>query len=606
MNREMLMRLTKRMRLWTLGVCAVAFALAVGAFAPASAYADAPTLESVRAAIQALSADPSSYKASDRAYVESLLADFASLSADDQATLEAECSHTGTGQPLARVLESALWAVWSYIEVDNSTTLPDQTYDATTSPALSSEYSKGRSTSSRQKPWSVKDVRVVDGQAYATITVKSDTYTGLWKGGVVYPRGNASGNCEFYDIPIDLNSTFYFAGISSSMSTPISFSLTTTIEEPEIPDESFIGFSIVNAADGLTATRADVALEDDGSGVLTIDLSGASVGYLFIGTLSDALAVSDDLSAWIVGEPQEDGAVRFAIPTAFNISYMPFSVVGSADSDDVANNLRPYQFEIDLGAQTLTLERYDNVFNVGVEVSDDVAPDFTASQTATVRAIGNPNDDTFKCAVTLYMDDDAYDYVEYESLIEGKVATAGAPLSGGTFLLVFENSAGNRSFSLGEPIDLRVHHVESDLWLDRTLTIDLAAGMLFIGGTDDSIAVVKALIEALERDPISIRGDSNGAIARATAAYEALPAAAQQQLDEEKPPSSSVTYGRILENAQWAVSAMLPTDASTTLPDGVYTTGIVSSSGYGKSQSSRSKAFKVKSVTVAPAALSNY
>ena len=110
-------------------------------------YAADATIDSVRSAIQALSADPSSFTAEDKDRVEAIEADFQSLSAEDQATLDGESSHPKTGQPLGRVLESALWAVQSYDEIDNSTTLPDGTYDVSSDPVLSSTYSKGKSTS---------------------------------------------------------------------------------------------------------------------------------------------------------------------------------------------------------------------------------------------------------------------------------------------------------------------------------------------------------------------------------------------------------------------------------------------------------------------------
>ena len=602
------MGLSKRIRSLMLGVCTVVLACGL---MPAFALADdaAVPVDTVRTAIQALSADPTVYTAEDKYAVETIWAAFQSLSADDQAMLDAEESHPDTNQPLGRVLEVALWSVWSYNEIDDSTTLPNGTYNATTTPALWSEYSKGKSTSPRQKPWSVKSVTVVDGKATATITVESNTYPGLWMGGktykeATYPDGwNASGTqktsgyCEFEGVPIDLNSTFYFAGISTSMPVPIAFSLTTEINEPVIPDEEYVELEVINEADGLTADEASVAIEDS-SAKLTVDLEGESAGFLYAGTLAQALAVSDDLAGWIEGEVQENGAMRFVIPIAVNATAIPFAIVDSADGGDIAENLHPYLFELDLGAATLALERYDNTFDVAVEVTDGVAPEFSAASTASVRAIGDPNDSMFKCVVTLGMDDEAYDYIEYTSMVEGKLTTAGASLSDGSFLLVLENSAGQKSFSLGEPISMSVHHADSDLWLDRTLTIDLAESVIRIDGTDDGEDVAKALIEALPRDPINIRSDDSDAVAKATAAYDALPSDAQARLDEQNPPLSTVSYGRILENSQWAIDAMTGTDASTSLPEGVYTTDIASTYDYGKSPSSRAKAFTVKSITV--------
>ena len=245
----------------------------------------AASVDDVRKAIQALPVDPTDFKESDKARVEALKADFDALSDADRATLDTECSHSGTAQPLGRVLEGALWAVWSYGEVDNTTTLRDGTYNATTSPALASEYSKGKSTSPRQRPWSVKSVTVTGGKATATVTVESSTYTGIWIGGTTYPKTNTSGNCEFAGVPINLNSTFYFAGISSSMPEPIAFSLTTTIEEPPCK---------VTFTDGLgkTLKTQEVALGDSA----TAPADPTRKGYTFTGWDNSFDNVKSDLT----------------------------------------------------------------------------------------------------------------------------------------------------------------------------------------------------------------------------------------------------------------------------------------------------------------------
>lgn len=232
--------------------------------------------DQVRKAIQELSIDSTSYTATDRARVEAIKADFDSLSSEDQAAIDAETSHSETSQPLGRVLESALWSVWSYDAVDDSTALADGTYDAASTPALSSVYSKGKSTSSRQKAWSVKSVTVENGHATATITVESDTYSGIWMGGKTYPKTNTSGNCEFAGVPIDLNSTFYFAGISTSMSVPIAFSLTTTIDESaDAPVEEDADYTAVDKA--IASVPQDLSVYTDESAKAVTDAVNAVV-----------------------------------------------------------------------------------------------------------------------------------------------------------------------------------------------------------------------------------------------------------------------------------------------------------------------------------------
>ena len=144
-------------------------------------------------------------KAAENAYNALSDADKATL--DDQKNTPA-----GKEQSYGRVLESALWGLEVLKKVDNSTTLPQGTYSASTTPALTSSSSKGKSSSSRIRTWTVTEV-TVDGQgkAVATIQVDSGTYTTLRTNGETY-QGTASGPgrnkvTTFQNVPIDLNST---------------------------------------------------------------------------------------------------------------------------------------------------------------------------------------------------------------------------------------------------------------------------------------------------------------------------------------------------------------------------------------------------------------
>ena len=253
------------MRVWKnrLPALALAFVIALSGIVPALAAGSA--MEEVAAQIESLPADAREYTAADRERVETVWYAYETLSEADQAVLDNRTTHPETSQPLGRVLESALWTVWSFDIPDNGTTLPDGVYNAESDPALRSEYSKGKSTSPRQKPWSVKEVEVRDGKAYATIAVESDSYSGVMLHGTVYAPTNTSGNCEFADVPVDLNSTFYFNGVSTTMPIPIAFSLTTFIDEPEPepePEED-ADYTAVDAA--LAKIPSDLSVYTDES-----------------------------------------------------------------------------------------------------------------------------------------------------------------------------------------------------------------------------------------------------------------------------------------------------------------------------------------------------
>lgn len=225
-----------------------------------TAYAET-TIDSVRAAIKELSADPTEFSAADKARVEAINADFESLSAEDQATLDSEGGHpSDTGQSLGRVLESALWSVRSY-ETDTSTTLGNGEYTTTTKPAVSSVSSKGKSDSSRTRNWWVEKVVVENGQATAYIYVTSGaataskltSYPSVWSGGQTITRDTNNN----YAIPVDINGITYFGGISSSMPTPIMYALETTIDE-SVPTADY---SAVDAA--LAKVPADLSIYTD-------------------------------------------------------------------------------------------------------------------------------------------------------------------------------------------------------------------------------------------------------------------------------------------------------------------------------------------------------
>ena len=223
-----------------------------------TAYAET-TIDSVRTAILALSADATKFSAADKNSVEAINADFQSLSAADQATLDAEGGHSGTTQSLGRVLESALWAVWSY-ETDTSTTLANGEYTAEAG-AVSSVSNKGKSDSSRTRNWWVEKVVVENGQATAYIYVtggaatasKVTSYSSVWSGGQTITRDTNNN----YAIPVDINGTTYFGGVSSSMPTPIMYALNATMDE-SVPTADY---TAVDAA--IAKVPADLSIYTD-------------------------------------------------------------------------------------------------------------------------------------------------------------------------------------------------------------------------------------------------------------------------------------------------------------------------------------------------------
>lgn len=503
-------------------------------------------IDSVRAAIQALNVDPSSYKEEDKERIEAIQADFNSLSAEDQATLDAECSHSDTGQPLGRVLETALWAVWSYRAVDDSTTLADGVYSASTELALSSKYSKGKSTSSRQKAWSVKEVEVKDGHATATLMVESKTYTDIWMGGKTYPRTNSGSTCEFAGVPIDLNSTFYFAGVSSSMSTPIAFSLTTEIEEPAASSvDEPVELGITNNTGMFKAVSASAVANADGSATLTFALSSTGYEWLYMGTYEEALAANAAIKEGISNGTSSDKLIKGSANAAGKLE---FQMVIPADrlGEEVAvvaisksyyekflkgqnaqeRSYYPRQFNLNLDEKTLVTGDYDMTYDFAL--TNDVA-DFKAANSVSAHIVGGPNSNNYKVELTFAMQDATYDKVAFPSTCDPKEAA----LVDGKFVISMVNQPNSAVFEDKTPVDLVFHVAENAPFADagadvvRTVTFDQVARTISVTGDPltrlhaskfeydgDSVSFVKkdgsnfGMYAAQEGTSVAVEGDN--------------------------------------------------------------------------------------------------
>ena len=514
----------------------LALVMIVSCVAPVMA-ADAKTVDEVAAEIEALSADARDYTAADREKVEAIKADYDALSAEDQADLDDRCTHTGTGQPLGRVLESALWTVWSFDEADNSTTLADGTYDKSSTPALSSEYSKGKSTSNRQKAWSVKDVTVENGKAIATIAVESGTYTEILLHGTSYERsGGTNKTSEFAGVPIDLNSTFYFNGVSSSMPVPIAFSLTTSIEEPaeEQPaGPERIDLTITNNTGMFKAATAYLEIED-GKTTLVMALSGTGYKELCLGTYEDAVANGDGTAdkgndSWIHGYTNDAGKLEFRIPVEDGVSYMPVVAVSASYYTKYLNGVNalerafyPRQMELDREAKTLVTGDYE--FSQELTVTNNVKM-FKVSN-ASMDTVGGPNSNNYKADLVLTMGSDAFDkaYIgrAAEANDDGAVTIGENRIFDLSVKWVEEFGRPETLKNLlEEPFIVSFHSVKNDAWYERQFTVSEKDGTLVIDEVAaDSTAVDEAIEKAEAIDKSQYTEESLQALEDAIAAVE--------------------------------------------------------------------------------------
>ncbi|MDD6685840.1 MAG: hypothetical protein PUE47_08690, partial [Lachnospiraceae bacterium] len=103
-------------------------------------------IEHVKELIAALP-DIKDVTADNEAQIKEAESAYNALSDADKTTLDDPTNiPAGKEQSYGRVLESALWGLEVLKKVDNSTTLPQGTYSASTTPALTSSSSKGKSS----------------------------------------------------------------------------------------------------------------------------------------------------------------------------------------------------------------------------------------------------------------------------------------------------------------------------------------------------------------------------------------------------------------------------------------------------------------------------
>lgn len=182
-----------------------------------------------KALIAVLPSDPSEITQTDGDAIKMAQSVYETLSSAKQKALDDEL--LVGNRSYGRYLENDAWGLDALTEIDNSTTLADGTYTG----VVKTKTNMGKSTSRRAYGFTVKSITVKDGKATAVIEHGSSTSAYLFIGGKKY--GNlqtASGGKSYYEIPIDLNSTFHFSvkGKAETADTDgIAYEVTTTIDE---------------------------------------------------------------------------------------------------------------------------------------------------------------------------------------------------------------------------------------------------------------------------------------------------------------------------------------------------------------------------------------
>lgn len=435
-------------------------------------------------ASQVTAAEKGTYDSQIKAAVDA----FNALDEADQQTLDTTQVEGGS-QSYGRTLECAEWAMKAIADCDNSTTLADNTYTETTTPALSSEYSKGKSTSSRQRPWSITDVTVAAGKATGTVTVQSKTYDYIYMGGVKITNSAAGGsNAVFKNVPIDLNSTQYLTAYSSSMATEIVFSITSTIDEstgaPETVVTEIPTANITNATGMFKVVSASIETTGDKVN-LRFALGGTGYSDLFMGTFDQCMAAESTIESQLIHyTTNEAGKYEFVVPVEAGENTYAVSALSTrnytaykAGTKAFWQCVYPRMFKLDTDTETLWTGDYEGQAALTASVAGK-APAVTA---ATLDTVGGPQSNGYSETAIITTDATAA-YVgtaEAASLAtEGIIEAANGALS---LPIVDGNRGGLQSYD-GTFTEAIAFRQADDTWIDTTVTLNKNNMTLTIAG----------------------------------------------------------------------------------------------------------------------------
>jgi uncharacterized protein YjdB len=455
-------------------------------------------IEHVKELIAALP-DIKDVTADNEAQIKEAESAYNALSDADKTTLDDPTNiPAGKEQSYGRVLESALWGLEVLKKVDNSTTLPQGTYSASTTPDLTSSSSKGKSSSSRIRTWTVTEV-TVDGQgkALATIQVDSGTYTTLRTNGETY-QGTVSGTGKhkvttFQNVPIDLNSTFYIAAYSSTMGTEIGYSVTTAIDESEAT-----ALNIKNNTGMFKAVNAKLEKQGDQT-YLVMDLSGSGYHELYKGTYEEAVSNGDGSKdkgndSWVHGYKNSEGRWEFAIPLTegeLNGTDIPLVAVSNTyyskylkGENDLKRAFYPRKIQVNESAKTLVTGDFTGETSLTVTLADGI---MMKKPDAKLETVGGPNSNGYSETLKLIMQNGSYDRL----YIGSKEDAAEAETKGETTRLddantfnvaVREGSFGGNITKdyLEKPVIVSFRGTSSGKWVERKVTISKIAKTLKI------------------------------------------------------------------------------------------------------------------------------
>ena len=169
--------------------------------------------------------DPAKVTTENAAAINATKEAYDALSDADKAVIDSMIVEYGT-QSYGRVLENAVWGLEATSALNNSTNFANGSY--LDHFVVSS--SKGKSTSDKERTWSLSDITVKNGKATGTlVSDQSSTFTSVIINGTTYNNIAAVGEKSKFEIPLALGSTMSFVAVSNTaVKGGVAYQLTVT------------------------------------------------------------------------------------------------------------------------------------------------------------------------------------------------------------------------------------------------------------------------------------------------------------------------------------------------------------------------------------------
>ena len=190
----------------------------------ASASDEETPLEKAMRLIIALPSDPDAVTEADRAAIDAATDAYNALGKSDRDIVDSTLC-PGTDHTYDRLLESAQWGLEAQQPVDNTVAILDGDYSA----YVSSSSTRGKSSSKRDRSWSVVKFVVEDERGIATVRCNTESsFTNMRVGGVDYPTTSTDGVPQF-EVPLFVNGTTTFTVDANSVSSSIAYRITLSL-----------------------------------------------------------------------------------------------------------------------------------------------------------------------------------------------------------------------------------------------------------------------------------------------------------------------------------------------------------------------------------------